>query len=84
MLFSILPFSRSVALRTPRLDVYSGQSLTTPSTSIARRTLAFRLCAIQAALLPLTAVGSIGIQGADVDPDGYAEATGNIKAQGKT
>uniref|UniRef100_A0A0D9YGQ1 Uncharacterized protein n=1 Tax=Oryza glumipatula TaxID=40148 RepID=A0A0D9YGQ1_9ORYZ len=27
---------------------------------------------------------SIGIQGADVDPDGYAEATGNIKAQGKT
>uniref|UniRef100_A0A0E0N4B6 Uncharacterized protein n=1 Tax=Oryza rufipogon TaxID=4529 RepID=A0A0E0N4B6_ORYRU len=46
----------TVALRTPRLDVYSGQSLTTPSTSIARRTLAFRLCAIQAALLPLTEV----------------------------
>uniref|UniRef100_A0A0D3HU24 Uncharacterized protein n=1 Tax=Oryza barthii TaxID=65489 RepID=A0A0D3HU24_9ORYZ len=27
---------------------------------------------------------SIGIQGADVDPDGYAEAAGNLKAQGKT
>uniref|UniRef100_A0A0D9Y8Y7 Uncharacterized protein n=1 Tax=Oryza glumipatula TaxID=40148 RepID=A0A0D9Y8Y7_9ORYZ len=27
---------------------------------------------------------SIGIQGADVDPNGYAEATGNLKAQGKT
>uniref|UniRef100_I1QHH2 Uncharacterized protein n=1 Tax=Oryza glaberrima TaxID=4538 RepID=I1QHH2_ORYGL len=25
---------------------------------------------------------SIGIQGADVDPDGYAEAAGNLKAQG--
>uniref|UniRef100_A0A0E0J1V8 Uncharacterized protein n=1 Tax=Oryza nivara TaxID=4536 RepID=A0A0E0J1V8_ORYNI len=27
---------------------------------------------------------SIGIQGADVDPNGYAEAMGNLKAQGKT
>uniref|UniRef100_A0A0D9Z9S4 Uncharacterized protein n=1 Tax=Oryza glumipatula TaxID=40148 RepID=A0A0D9Z9S4_9ORYZ len=26
----------------------------------------------------------ISIQGADVDPDGYAEAAGNLKAQGKT
>jgi hypothetical protein len=26
---------------------------------------------------------SIGIQGADVDPDGYAEAAGNLKAQVK-
>uniref|UniRef100_A0A0D9YCA5 Uncharacterized protein n=1 Tax=Oryza glumipatula TaxID=40148 RepID=A0A0D9YCA5_9ORYZ len=27
---------------------------------------------------------SISIQGADVDPDGYTEAAGNLKAQGKT
>ncbi|BAS88056.1 Os04g0197350, partial [Oryza sativa Japonica Group] len=27
---------------------------------------------------------SIGILGTDVDPDGYAEAAGNLKAQGKT
>uniref|UniRef100_A0A0E0MWN2 Uncharacterized protein n=1 Tax=Oryza rufipogon TaxID=4529 RepID=A0A0E0MWN2_ORYRU len=27
---------------------------------------------------------SIGIQGADVDPNGYAETMGNLKAQGKT
>jgi predicted cation transporter len=27
---------------------------------------------------------SMGIQGTDVDPDGYAEATGNLKVQGKT
>uniref|UniRef100_A0A0E0QIG6 Uncharacterized protein n=1 Tax=Oryza rufipogon TaxID=4529 RepID=A0A0E0QIG6_ORYRU len=26
----------------------------------------------------------ISIQGADVDPDGYAKAAGNLKAQGKT
>uniref|UniRef100_A0A0E0QCD9 Uncharacterized protein n=1 Tax=Oryza rufipogon TaxID=4529 RepID=A0A0E0QCD9_ORYRU len=30
---------RSVALRTPRLNAYSGRSLTTPSTSTIRRTL---------------------------------------------
>uniref|UniRef100_A0A0E0IBW7 Uncharacterized protein n=1 Tax=Oryza nivara TaxID=4536 RepID=A0A0E0IBW7_ORYNI len=77
----------TVALRTPHLDAYSGQSFTTPSTSTAYRTLAFKLCAILAALLPLTAMdtaNSSGIQGADVDPDGYAEAAGNLKAQGKT
>uniref|UniRef100_A0A0E0QPM6 Uncharacterized protein n=1 Tax=Oryza rufipogon TaxID=4529 RepID=A0A0E0QPM6_ORYRU len=34
------PDVKSVALRTPRLDAYSGQSLTIPSTSTTRRTLA--------------------------------------------
>uniref|UniRef100_A0A0D9YRL4 Uncharacterized protein n=1 Tax=Oryza glumipatula TaxID=40148 RepID=A0A0D9YRL4_9ORYZ len=62
---------RSVALRTPRLNAYSGRSLTTPSTSTSmphtNRTASF-----------------ISIQGADVDPDGYAKAAGNLKAQGKT
>uniref|UniRef100_A0A0E0J9B8 Uncharacterized protein n=1 Tax=Oryza nivara TaxID=4536 RepID=A0A0E0J9B8_ORYNI len=80
---------RSVALRTPRLDAYSSQSLTTPSTSTARRTLVLELCATLATLLSLASVEPYSkfdyrIQGADVDPDGYAEAAGNLYAQGKT
>jgi hypothetical protein len=47
---------RSVALRTPRLNAYSGRSLTTPSTSTIRRTLVLELCATLAALLSLTTV----------------------------
>uniref|UniRef100_A0A0E0J8D6 Uncharacterized protein n=1 Tax=Oryza nivara TaxID=4536 RepID=A0A0E0J8D6_ORYNI len=34
--------------------------------------------------IPDRTANSIDIQGADVDPDGYAEAAGNLKAQGKT
>uniref|UniRef100_A0A0D3GWR4 Uncharacterized protein n=1 Tax=Oryza barthii TaxID=65489 RepID=A0A0D3GWR4_9ORYZ len=67
------PDVKPFALRTPRLDAYSGQSLIIPSTSTTRRTLAL-------GFLDHT-TSSIGIQGADVDPDGYAEAAGNLKAQ---
>uniref|UniRef100_A0A0D3FKM3 Uncharacterized protein n=1 Tax=Oryza barthii TaxID=65489 RepID=A0A0D3FKM3_9ORYZ len=53
---------------TPQRD--SGRSLTTPSTSTST---------------PHTnhTTSSIGIQGADVDLDGYAEAAGNLEAQAR-
>uniref|UniRef100_A0A0E0J9M2 Uncharacterized protein n=1 Tax=Oryza nivara TaxID=4536 RepID=A0A0E0J9M2_ORYNI len=80
---------RSVAPRTPRLNAYSCWRLTTPSTSTARRTLVLELYATLAALSSLTAAEPYSkfdyrIQGTDMDPDGYAEAAGNLEAQGKT
>uniref|UniRef100_A0A0E0EWB1 Uncharacterized protein n=1 Tax=Oryza meridionalis TaxID=40149 RepID=A0A0E0EWB1_9ORYZ len=84
---------RSVALHTPRLDAYSARSLATPSTSTnTPHTSPWALCDPNRSAvshdcrvtLSHRTASSISIQGADVDPDGYAEAAGNLKAQGKT
>uniref|UniRef100_A0A0E0E009 Uncharacterized protein n=1 Tax=Oryza meridionalis TaxID=40149 RepID=A0A0E0E009_9ORYZ len=54
------------------------------SRHLARPPLSFLSAARQKKRRRDRTASSISIQGADVDPDGYAEAAGNLKAQGKT